>query len=82
MKNLEDRIAALERAITVPPQWVIFVDDRPTPEQAAQIDQAEREGRSLIVLVARGNTAYMTGCGKPFPWDLDLPTLPGRASDD
>lgn len=68
MATIKERIMQLEQASNNAPMLVLSVTDRPTPEQAEQIAQAERQGRRLLVFVEKGNTAWMPGAGVP-PWD-------------
>lgn len=69
MATIEQRITSLELARGNAPMLALFVTDKPTPEQAAQIAKAERTGRMMIVFVARGDTAWIVGSGKPAPWE-------------
>ena len=51
MATLESRLAALEQTQRkARRQLVILISDKPTPEQAAQIEQAEREGRPVLTI--------------------------------
>lgn len=70
MATIRDRLAALERTSNNAPWLIIDVTDRPSPEQAEQIAQAERTGRMCIVFVARGDTAWIAGAGVP-PWEQE-----------
>lgn len=54
MATIEQRLAALEQATDTAPMLVIFLrseqDGEPTPEQAAQITFAEKQGRKVLVI--------------------------------
>ncbi len=69
MATIEQRLKALEQQQSDAPMLVLFVGDRPTPEQQSEIDSAIKTGRMMIVFVAHGDTAWITGCGKPAPWE-------------
>ncbi|MDP2761267.1 MAG: hypothetical protein Q8O64_12875 [Sideroxyarcus sp.] len=69
MATIEQRLKALEQQQSDAPMLVLFVGDRPTPEQQAEIDKATKQGRMMIVFVAEGDRAWIAGCGKPAPWD-------------
>jgi len=68
MTTIKDRITQLERASNNAPMLVLFVTDKPTPEQSEQIAKAERIGRRLIAFYMPGDTAWMPGYGVP-PWE-------------
>lgn len=57
MPTIEERITALETAQlqrNAQPALVLFCrDDQPSPEQAEQIAQAEREGRTVKIILTR-----------------------------
>lgn len=69
MATIEQRLKILEKQQSDAPMLVLFVGDRPTPEQQGEIDSAIKTGRMMLVFVARGDTAWIAGCGKPAPWD-------------
>ena len=58
----------LENAIRSKPMAVIFVKDRPNPDQQTIIDQAIRTESKLIAFVEQGDTAWLAGAGVP-PWE-------------
>ena len=68
MATIGQRLKALEQAINAAPMLVLFVGDRPTPEQQGEIDNATRTGRLMIVFVKKGDTAWIAGAGVP-PWE-------------
>lgn len=68
MANIETRLRALEHQHGKGAMLVLFVGDRPTPEQKTQIDNAITTGRMMIVYVARGDTAWIADADIPPPW--------------
>lgn len=68
MATIEQRLKTLEKQQSDAPMLVLFVGDRPTPEQQTEIDKAIKTGRMMLVFVARGDTAWIAGAGVP-PWD-------------
>ena len=69
MATLDARLLALERSINAAPLLVLSVNDRPTLDQQATIDECTRTGRRLLVFFDPGNTAWMLGLGAP-PWEV------------
>ena len=78
MRSIKQRLTLLENAISSEPMAVIFVKDRPNPEQQTIIDQAIRTERRLFVFVAKGDTAWLAGVGVP-PWESKEGNTHGNA---
>lgn len=68
MATIEQRLKTLEQQQGNAPMLVLFVGDRPTPEQQGEIDKAIQTGRMMIVFVARGDTAWIADADIPPPW--------------
>lgn len=66
--NIEMRLKALEQQHGKGAMLVLFVGDRPTPEQQAEIDNAIMTGRMMIVFVVHGDTAWIADADIPPPW--------------
>lgn len=70
MATIEQRLKALEQQRSDAPMLVLFVGDRPTPEQQTEIDKAIKQGRMMIVFIEKGNTAWIAGADVP-PWEQE-----------
>ncbi|MFZ2300756.1 MAG: hypothetical protein WAW10_02675 [Gallionella sp.] len=68
MATIEQRLKALEQQQGNAPMQVLFVGDRPTPEQQTEIDKAIMAGRMMVVFVAHGDTAWIADADNPPPW--------------
>lgn len=73
MTTIKQRLTVLEQAINTAPMLVIDVHERPTPEQQAEIENATRTGRRVLVFEDKYNTAWMPGRGRLPPWELEDP---------
>ena len=71
MANIETRLRALEQQHGKGAMLVMFVGDRPTMHQQAEIDAAITTGRMMIVFVARGDTAWIADADIPPPWEQE-----------
>lgn len=71
MGTIGQRLKVLEQQRGNAPMLVLFVGDRPTPEQQGEIDMAIKTGRTMIVFVARGDTAWIAGSDMPPPWEQE-----------
>lgn len=69
MAAIEQRLKTLEKQQSDAPMLVLFVGDRPTPEQQSEIDRAIKAGRMMIVFCALGDTAWVASCNGPAPWE-------------
>lgn len=68
MPTLNSRIAALEQNTKNKMPLVLFVDNRPTAAQQAEINTAIHDGRTGLIFLKQGDTAWVLGAGVP-PWE-------------
>lgn len=68
MATLNSRVTALEQKTKNNMPLVLFVDNRPTAAQQIEIDRAILEGRTGIIFLKQGDTAWLVGEGVP-PWE-------------
>ena len=70
--SIKQRLTALERKAYPPHPWLILdINKRPTDEQQAEMDEAERTGRVAICFERSRDTAWIVGCGEPAPWEVE-----------
>lgn len=68
MATLNSRITALEQKSKNNLPLVLFVDSRPSAAQQAEIDTAIQDGRTGLIFLNQGDTAWVVGEGVP-PWE-------------
>lgn len=79
--TLEARITALEQAQPAEYPWM-FVYGKPTPEQLARIDRATANKPIVCFWEDQTDTVWLAGCGKPPPWEMDIPPfMPTKKGD-
>lgn len=69
--SIKQRIRALEIQHTLAmgkEPWLTFeFEEEPTPQQRLEMDEADRQGRTYICFIAKGQTVYLSLLGNP-PW--------------
>lgn len=68
MATLNSRITALEQKTKNNTPLVLFVGSRPSAAQQAEIDTAIQDGRTGLIFLKQGDTAWVVGAGVP-PWE-------------
>ncbi|MDR6857236.1 hypothetical protein [Variovorax guangxiensis] len=68
--TLKARLRALEAAAGEGAWEVMEIDAVPNAQQLREIADAEQTGKRIMVFVARGDTAWLTGSGIRPPWLL------------
>ncbi len=71
--SIKQRLRTLERNYNIRlsnHEWVTLeLEERPSPEQQAEMDKADEEGRTYMCFVEKGDTVYTNLVkGMPKPW--------------
>ena len=68
MREIERRLQKLEQTKETANWLTMTIDERPTDDQQAEIDQAIAANDLLFVFVEKGDTCWVAGLGAP-PWE-------------
>ena len=69
MNETERRIRALERATGTGWAALLFCDERPTPEQLAELEDHTKRGIRQLIFFAASDSCWLNMAGAPPPWE-------------
>ncbi|MGZ8915516.1 MAG: hypothetical protein ACXW1Z_20715 [Methylobacter sp.] len=69
--TVKQRLIKLEAAFPVMPWLIVSVAVRPSLEQLAEIDSAQKSGRCVIVFIEQGDTLWTNRAYIKPPWEQE-----------